>query len=554
MRNEDSVAKEINIKNMGGTKGMETLILIGLVVVAGLQILSLMKKQEVNVETKHNPELENKINTLSTKIETMDNGLDNKIKLIITDQMTNISKSMSNTEKELVRLLGEYNSVLIKTLSNNEKELSEALLKKFASLEKSITVELTNTKTSLTESFGELKTEMTKNSGELKASLGTSISNLSKGQTETINNLKGSLDKSIVTLTKDFTESSNILKTQLTKDSTELSKELIKTVGTFKGEVSETIDNKIKDLIKSVNTDLEAINEKVEKRLDKGFENTNKTFGDILKRLTKIDEAQKKIDSLSTDIVSLQDVLTDKKSRGIFGEVQLNQILTSVFGEKNDKIFKIQHKFDNGTIVDSVLFAPEPVGTIGIDSKFPLENYKRKIDLTLPESERKQAVKNFESDVKIHIDAIASKYIIKGVTGNQAIMFLPAEAVFAEINAYHFNIIEYAQKRNVWITSPTTLMSVLTTMQTVLNNMEREKYSSVIHMHLNKLGEEFSRYNKRWEDLSRKMKGVNDEVKKLDTTAKKIGNAFDKIQKVEIIESEVLEGTDEKIEDLLELD
>ncbi|MEG0995293.1 MAG: DNA recombination protein RmuC, partial [Bacilli bacterium] len=188
------------------------------------------------------------------------------------------------------------------------------------------------------------------------------------------------------------------------------------------------------------------------------FEKTNKTFSNVLERLSKIDEAQKQIENLSGDIVSLQGILTDKKSRGIYGEVNLKLILSNVFGERNDKVYQLQYQMPNGTIADSILFAPKPLGMIAIDSKFPLENYRQMVDKKNSLDGRTLYEKQFKIDVKKHIDAISSKYIIGGVTSDQAIMFLPAEAIFAEINAYHQDLIDYAYQKRVWITSPTTLI------------------------------------------------------------------------------------------------
>ena len=173
----------------------------------------------------------------------------------------------------------------------------------------------------------------------------------------------------------------------------------------------------------------------------------------VLERLRKIDEAQKKIDGLSNDIVSLQGILTDKKTRGIFGEVNLKHILSSVFGENNKKVYSLQYTLPNGTIADSILFAPEPLGTIAIDSKFPLEHYRMMVDKSLPVDVRNNYEKQFKMDVKKHIDAIHDKYIIPGITSNQAIMFLPAEAIFAEINAYHSDIIEYSYGKRLSVIS-----------------------------------------------------------------------------------------------------
>lgn len=311
------------------------------------------------------------------------------------------------------------------------------------------------------------------------------------------------------------------------------------------GKLEVSIMKEMSDLKSSLNRDFNSLsekqeqrlilmNEKVNERLDQNFEKTNRTFSNVLERLSKIDEAQKKIDSLSSDIVSLQGILTDKKTRGIFGEVNLKHILSSVFGERNDSIYRLQYTLPNQTVADSILFAPEPLGTIAIDSKFPLENYRNMVDKNISRVEREKYEKLFKADVKKHIDAISTKYIIPGVTTNQAIMFLPAEAIFAEINAYHQDIIEYAYKKRVWITSPTTLISTLTVIQMLLKNIERDKYTSVIHEELNKLGIEFGRYKDRWDKLSRSIETVSRDVNDIHTTTEKITKRFNSISRVEL--------------------
>ena len=307
-----------------------------------------------------------------------------------------------------------------------------------------------------------------------------------------------------------------------------------KEINDFNKELTDNINNKFEVLSSKVEDKLNMINDKVNERLDQNFERTNKTFTNILERLSKIDEAQKKIETLSGDIVSLQSILTDKKTRGIFGEVNLNHILKSVFGESNDKIYKLQYTLPNGYIADSILFAPAPLGTIAIDSKFPLENYRMMVDKKLPLEIRERYEKQFKIDVKKHIDAISEKYIIRDVTANQAIMFLPAEAIFAELNAYHSDLIEYAYRKRVWITSPTTLMSTLTVIQMVIKNIERDKYTSIIHDELNKLGIEFDRYKERWDRLAKSIQSVNKEVEEVQITSDKITKKFNKISGVEI--------------------
>lgn len=310
--------------------------------------------------------------------------------------------------------------------------------------------------------------------------------------------------------------------------------ELTKEIGDFKYEFSDKLMKDFNTLNDRIEYRLNLMNEKVNTRLDENFDKTNKTFASVLERLSKIDEAQKKIDSLSTDIVSLQSVLTDKKTRGIFGEVNLNYILTSVFGENNSKIYEIQYKLSNGFIADSILHAPEPLGNICIDSKFPLENYERMTNKSLSLKEREDATKSFKADVKKHIEAISHKYIIPGETANQAILFLPAEAIFAEINAYHPDLITEAYNKRVWITSPTTLMSTLTTINMIIKNMERDKYAKVIQEELVKLAIEFNRYKERWDKLSRSIDSVSNDVRDIHITTDKITKRFDAINQVEM--------------------
>ena len=308
----------------------------------------------------------------------------------------------------------------------------------------------------------------------------------------------------------------------------------IKELSSFRTELSKSMTEDFDRLEDKVEKRLTMINDKVNERLDENFSKTNKTFTNVLERLSKIDEAQKKIDSLSGDIISLQSILTDKKSRGIFGEVNLKHILSSVFGENNEKIYRLQYTLPNTTIADAVIFTPEPLGTVAIDSKFPLENYRLMVDKNISVTERQMYEKQFKVDVKKHIDAISSKYIIPGITSNQAIMFLPAEAIFAEINAYHNDLVEYAYKKNVWITSPTTLISSLTTIQVLLKNMERDKYAKVVHEELIKLGVEFQRYKERWDKLSRSIDTISKDVDALNITSDKITKKFESINDVKL--------------------
>ncbi len=292
-----------------------------------------------------------------------------------------------------------------------------------------------------------------------------------------------------------------------------------------------TLTQSIESLSKVVDARLEEIGGKVSERLEEGFKKTNETFVSVMERLATIDEAQKKIDGLSTKMVSLQELLGDKKSRGAYGEVQLEGLVRNVLPEQS---FKMQHSFDNGTRVDCALFLPEPTGTVAVDSKFPLENYHRMFDKDLSDLEQAAAGKLFKADVKRHVDDIAKKYIIPNVTSDGAVMFIPAEAVFAEIHAYHPDVIDYAMNKRVWLVSPTTLMAVLNTARAVLKDVEMRKQVHIIKDELGKLSGDFKRFDTRMKKLADHIRQANDDAQDVHTSSKKISQTFARIERVEL--------------------
>ncbi|REL32789.1 DNA recombination protein RmuC [Thalassotalea euphylliae] len=287
----------------------------------------------------------------------------------------------------------------------------------------------------------------------------------------------------------------------------------------------------IEKLTQSTDKRLQEISGQVDKRLSEGFEKTTQTFNDILKRLALIDDAQKKITELSSNVVSLQEVLADKRSRGAFGEVQLNSLVRNVLPESQ---FALQHTLSNGKIADCILFLPKPTGNVVVDSKFPLESYQT---MTNPEHEllvRKNAEKQFKQDIKKHINDIASKYLIENETADGAVMFIPAEAVFAEIHAHHADLVEFANKQRVWLASPTTLMAILTTARAVIKDEATKQQVHLIQEHLGMLAQDFGRFQGRFNNLARHIDQAANDVKQIHTSADKITRRFEKIEQVDI--------------------
>ena len=372
------------------------------------------------------------------------------------------------------------NNALIQLFDKQQLQLSSAFEQQMADLRLKLLRELSNQKEQLNN-------------------------NLNQNQNQTLEQLISHLNKS----------------TQANRE--ELSKSLIQS--------SEQMTKRIDVLTNATDKRLQEISGQVEKRLTEGFEKTTKTFSDILQRLALIDDAQKKITELSTNVVSLQEVLNDKRSRGAFGEVQLNGLIRNVLPEQS---FKLQHTLSNGKIADCVLYLPEPTGNVLVDAKFPLENYRKMMDFEQGESDRKTAQRQFKTDIKKHINDISDKYLIDNETADGAIMFIPAEAVFAEIHGHQSELVDYANKKRVWLVSPTTLMAILTTARSVLKDEATRKQVHIIQAHLSDLAQDFNRFKGRFANLAKHIDQAAVDVQQIHTSADKISNRFEKIEQVEL--------------------
>ncbi|MDX8410655.1 MAG: DNA recombination protein RmuC [Mariprofundaceae bacterium] len=296
---------------------------------------------------------------------------------------------------------------------------------------------------------------------------------------------------------------------------------------------TDTLNQRFTDLLQMSERKLEVISERVDERLHRSFEKSQQIFSDVQKRLVIIDKAQDKIASLSENVVSLQDVLTDKRARGAFGEVQLNHLLRQSLPET---AFELQAQLPNGRRADCLLKLPEPIGSMVIDSKFPLENYQRMLDNSLDTLERKQAASQFKQDVSKHIGDIAERYIIEGKTADGAIMFLPSEAIFAELHAHHPGLVALGQRKRVWISSPTTMMAILSTVASVLKDVETRKQVHIIQEHLHALAKDFDRFGQRFDKLAAHIRLAHEDTEQVHISAKKITQRFDKIEQVKLDE------------------
>ncbi|WP_133135660.1 DNA recombination protein RmuC [Legionella rowbothamii] len=306
---------------------------------------------------------------------------------------------------------------------------------------------------------------------------------------------------------------------------------------------ASSLTSHLQILTEEIRNHLHSLTQQVNHKLTEGFEKTSSTFIDVVKRLTIIDEAQKKITELSSHVVSLQDVLVDKRARGAFGEVQLSALIGNMIPATH---YQMQYTLSNQKRADCILFLPDPTGNVVIDAKFPLENYQRLINCEVSSVERKTLQQQFRQDIQKHIKDIAEKYIIPNETSDGAMMFIPAESIFAEIHANYPDLIALSQRLKVWMVSPSTLMAVLTTAKAVLKDDATRKQIHIIQKHLHALADDFQRFEKRMDKLSKHINLAHQDVNEVNTSAKKISSRFQKIESVDIDLEEIeLIETDE---------
>lgn len=371
-------------------------------------------------------------------------------------------------------------------------------------------------------------------------------------QVEELSATRETMSKKLGELSADLQAKHDLLRTEvLTRilqtlaEQNRAEQELIQT--TMRN-ASAQLSASMESLSKTTDSRLEQISGKVGERLEEGFKKTNETFVSVMARLATIDEAQKKIDGLTVNVVSLQELLGDKRSRGAFGEVQLENLVRNILPES---AFEFQYTFkSNAARADCVLKLPPPTGLVAVDAKFPLENYHRMFEPGIGETERLVAQKQFRADVKKHVEDISTKYIIAGETSDGAVMFVPAEAVFAEIHAYHSEVVDFAMQRRVWIVSPTTLMAVLNTARAVMKDVATREQVHIIKDELGKLGKDFSRFDSRMKKLADHIRQAHEDAQQVQISSDKITRRFSQIERVELDQPEQLRQLEQALLDV----
>ena len=326
-----------------------------------------------------------------------------------------------------------------------------------------------------------------------------------------------------------------------------------KNMGDFQLKTQEYLSKRIDALNSKLDEKIQALDKKVNEKLEKGFEGTSESMAQVRERLKAIDEAQKQMEGLGKEVVSLKNVLEGNQSRGQYGEYQLSMVLHSVFGDTYgcyEEQYTMKKVKDGDDVrADAVVFMPEPNKMICIDSKFPFQQYKRLFEAE-SEEEKEALKKEFASDVKKHITVIKEKYIVENKTAPEALMFIPNDGVFAFIHHDLPEVVEYAREKRVILTSPSTLPPMLVTLNMIKIDAERAKNAKEISEQLAKLGKDFEMFGREWDTFSRQLDTATKSREKLDKRVTRISGKFDSISQVELQDDvlEIEEGDNEENE------
>jgi DNA recombination protein RmuC len=296
------------------------------------------------------------------------------------------------------------------------------------------------------------------------------------------------------------------------------------------GRLNERLAAQERALTELLKTRLDEVSKRVSDGIIKSTDRTNQSMTQIQKRLAVIDQAQKNISELSTQMVGLQQILGNKQSRGAFGEIQLNDLVSNVLPPN---AYSFQATLSNGRRADCLLKLPNPPGPIVIDAKFPLESFNA-LQGAKDDAAKTQASRAFASDVLKHVNDISGRYIIPGETAESALMFLPSEAVYAELHANFTATVEKSYRARVWIVSPTTLMATLNTVRAVLKDVRMREQAHVIQKEVAVLGEDVARLDTRVGSLRRHFGQAEKDLGEIETSAHKITARAEKIDQIEM--------------------
>ena len=291
---------------------------------------------------------------------------------------------------------------------------------------------------------------------------------------------------------------------------------------------------------------LSQVTESLNVNLSSSAQRTAQSLGELQQRLLTIDKAQENITKLSGDVLSLQDILSNKQTRGAFGEIQLNDIVSKALPSD---AYTFQHTLTNGKRADCLIHLPNPPGPIVIDSKFPLEAYEA-LRNAKTDWEANEAAKFMRTSVKAHIKAISEKYILDGETADGALMFLPSEAVYAELHSNFPELVREGFTARVWIVSPTTCMATLNTMRAILKDARMREQAGAIrttlrllHRDVELVVERVGKLNTHFGQARKDLEDINTAAERAGKRATRLDNFdFEEIAKEDAVPLPIAQG------------
>jgi DNA recombination protein RmuC len=283
-------------------------------------------------------------------------------------------------------------------------------------------------------------------------------------------------------------------------------------------------------ITKTLEERLGDVSRKLGDSLQQSTTRSTETLTKLQQRLAVIDAAQKNITDLSAQVVQLQDILTNRQARGVFGEVQLQDLVQAALPPS---AYDFQKTLSNGKRADCVLQLPNPPGAIAIDAKFPLESYHAMRNAA-DDTAAAQYRRAFSADVLKHVRDVADRYILPGETAESALMFLPSEAVYAELHASFPDVVEKSYRARVWIVSPTTLMATLNTVRAVLKDATMREQAGVIQKEVHQMLEDVGRLDKRVDNLQKHFELAEKDIREIRTSTDKITRKGEKIEEIEL--------------------
>ena len=284
-----------------------------------------------------------------------------------------------------------------------------------------------------------------------------------------------------------------------------------------------------RNLARAVDERLGDLNKRIGDKLQESTEKAGKSLSDLASRLAIIDRAQANIMELSGQVVGLQNILSNKQARGAFGEIQLQDLISEILAPGS---YEFQAKVGAGR-ADCLLKLPHPPGPIAIDAKFPLESY-RALRQAASDAERVNAGRAFDQALRKHVKDIRERYIVPGETAESALMFLPSEAVYAELYASFPNVVEESFRARVWIVSPTTMMALLNTVRAVLRDVEMRKEAGLIKIEVDRMMEDVRRLDERAGKLGRHFEQAREDVEQIRISTDGITRHGEKIRAVDL--------------------